>query len=234
MTGVLAGVLAGVVTGVPSANGPDSFVWWSWIGRNGDQIWLRTLQHLQLTVVALAVGLAVALVLAAVALRWRASYGPITWTAGVLYAIPSIALFAFLVPVTGLGFVTAEIGLVSYTLLILVRNIVTGVDGVATEVRSAADAMGYRPLHRLAAIDLRLALPAIVAGLRIASVTVIGLVTVTALVGTGGYGVLILDGLSRNFTTPIVVGAVLSITLALVVDLALLGVQRLLAPWERP
>jgi osmoprotectant transport system permease protein len=216
-----------------SANGPDSFIWWSWIGRNGDQIWLRTVQHLQLTAVALGIGLALSLVLAAVAVRWRAAYGPITWVAGVLYAIPSIALFAFLVPLTGLGFVTAEIGLVSYTLLILVRNIVTGVDDVPTEVRSAADAMGYRAVHRFVTVDLRLALPAIVAGLRIASVTIIGLVTVTALVGTGGYGVLILDGLGRNFTTPIVVGAALSIALAFVVDVALLGFQRFLAPWER-
>jgi osmoprotectant transport system permease protein len=215
------------------ANGPDSFVWWAWIGRNGDQIWLRTVQHLQLTLVALAIGLALSMVLAMLALRWRATYGPITWVAGVLYAIPSIALFAFLVPVTGLGFVTAEVGLVSYTLLILVRNIVTGVDAVPASVRGAADAMGYRPSHRFLAVDLRLALPSIVAGMRIASVTVIGLVTVTALVGTGGYGVFILDGLDRSFTTPIVVGATLSIVLALVVDVSLLGLQRVLAPWDR-
>jgi osmoprotectant transport system permease protein len=216
-----------------SANGPDSFIWWDWLGRNGDLIWLRTVQHLQLTVVALAAGLALSLALAAVALRWRVTYGPIAWSAGVLYAIPSIALFAFLVPVTGLGFVTAEVGLVSYTLLILVRNIVTGIDGVPANVRSAADAMGYRAVHRFWAVDVRLALPSIIAGLRIASVTVIGLVTVTALVGSGGYGVFILDGLSRSFTTPIVVGAALSIVLALGVDLVLLGVQRVLAPWER-
>jgi osmoprotectant transport system permease protein len=220
-------------TATATANGPDSFIWWAWLDRNSDLIWLRTVEHLQLTLVALAVGLALSLVLAAVALRWRITYGPITWSTGVLYAIPSIALFAFLVPVTGLGFVTAEIGLVSYTLLILVRNIVTGIDGVPASVRSAADAMGYRPVHRFWAVDLRLALPAIIAGLRIASVTVIGLVTVTALVGSGGYGVFILDGLGRNFTTPIVVGAGLSIALALAVDIVLLGVQRVLAPWER-
>lgn len=216
-----------------TGNGPDSFVWWDWVARNGDAIWMRTVQHIQLTGIALAVGLAISLTLALVALRWRRTYAPITWVAGVLYSIPSVALFAFLVPVTGLGVLTAEIGLVSYTLLILVRNIVGGVDGVAPHVREAADAMGYTRMRRLAAVDLRLAIPSIVAGLRIASVTVIGLVTVTALVGSGGYGVFILDGLSRNFTTPIVVGATLSIALAVAVDVVLIGVQRLLTPWER-
>ncbi len=215
------------------ANGPDSLVWWDWVARNGDQIWLRTVQHVQLTLVAVGIGLAISLALSVVALRWRAAYGPITWLAGVVYSIPSVALFAFLVPITGLGFVTAEIGLVSYTLLILVRNIVAGVDAVPRDVRDAADAMGLRRGHRLVVVDLRLATPTIIAGIRIAAVTIIGLVTVTALVGTGGYGVFILDGLSRDFTTPIVVGATLSIALAVVVDLALLGVQRLLTPWRR-
>lgn len=215
-------------------NGPDSLVWWDWVARNGDQIWLRTVQHVQLTAVAVGVGLAIAGVLALVATRWRAAYGPITWAAGVVYSIPSVALFAFLVPVTGLGFVTAEIGLVSYTLLILVRNIVAGVDAVPHDVRDAADALGHRRVQRLVVVDLRLATPTVIAGIRIAAVTIIGLVTVTALVGTGGYGVFILDGLSRNFTTPIVVGATLSIALAVVVDLALLGLQRLLTPWRRP
>lgn len=215
------------------ANGPDSLVWWDWVARNGDQIWLRTVQHVQLTLVAVGIGLAISLALSVVALRWRAAYGPITWLAGVVYSIPSVALFAFLVPITGLGFVTAEIGLVSYTLLILVRNIVAGVDAVPHDVRDAADAMGLRRGHRLVVVDLRLATPTIIAGIRIAAVTIIGLVTVTALVGTGGYGVFILDGLSRDFTTPIVVGATLSIALAVVVDLALLGVQRLLTPWRR-
>jgi len=215
------------------ANGPDSFIWWDWITNNRDLIWLRTVQHVQLTAVALGVGLAISVLLAMVSLRWRATYAPITWVSGVMYSIPSVALFAFLVPITGLGFVTAEIGLVSYTLLILVRNIVAGVDGVPPDVRDAANAMGYTPLRRFVSVDLRLATPTIVAGVRIASVTVIGLVTVTALVGSGGYGVFILDGLSRSFTTPIVVGASLSIALAVAVDVALIGVQRLLTPWER-
>lgn len=215
------------------ANGPDSFVWWDWVGRNAGDIGERTVQHLQLTGVALGVGLAVAAVLSVVALRWRRTYAPITWATGLLYAIPSVALFAVLVPITGLSFLTAEIGLVSYTLLILVRNIVAGVDGVPAHVKEAADGMGYTRARRFVEVDLRLATPTIIAGIRIAAVTVVGLVTVTALVGSGGYGVLILDGLGRNFTTPIVVGATLSIALAVVIDLALLGVQHAITPWAR-
>ncbi len=214
-------------------NDASSFVWWDWVWRNLDEIWERTGEHLQLTLVALGVGLAVSVVLSLVAVRWRRTYAPITWVSGLLYAIPSVALFAFLVPITGLSFLTAEIGLVSYTLLILVRNIVAGIDGVPPDVREAADGMGLTPLARFWRVDVPLATPTIIAGVRIAAVTVIGLVTVTALVGAGGYGVLILDGLGRNFTTPIVVGATLSIALAVVVDLTLLGVQRVLTPWAR-
>lgn len=216
------------------ANDANSLVWWDWVDRNRDVIAERTVEHLQLTGVALAVGLVISVGLSTIAIRWRRTYAPITWVTGLLYSIPSVALFAFLVPITGLSFLTAQIGLVSYTLLILVRNIVAGLDGVPEAVREAADGMGYTRWRRFWAVDLRLATPAIVAGLRIASVTVIGLVTVTALVGAGGYGRLILEGLDRNaFTTPIVVGATLSILLALVVDLLLLGVERLLTPWAR-
>lgn len=216
------------------ANDANSLVWWDWVDRNRDMIVERTVEHLQLTGVALAVGLVISVGLSTIAIRWRRTYAPITWVTGLLYSIPSVALFAFLVPITGLSFLTAQIGLVSYTLLILVRNIVAGLDGVPEAVREAADGMGYTRWRRFWSVDLRLATPAIVAGLRIASVTVIGLVTVTALVGAGGYGRLILEGLDRNaFTTPIVVGATLSILLALVVDLLLLGVEKLLTPWAR-
>lgn len=215
------------------ANGPDSFVWWEWVVRNVDVIWLRTVQHVQLTAVALGVGLAVSIGLAAVALRWRRTYGPITWFAGALYALPSVALFAFLVPLTGLGFITAEIGLVSYTLLILVRTIVTGIDGVDDDVIDAAASAGRRQSGQFLAVAVPIALPTVITGLRITAVTIIGLVTVTALVGSGGYGVFILDGLDRNFTTPIVVGATLSILLAVIVDAALLGLQRVVTPWDR-
>jgi osmoprotectant transport system permease protein len=221
------------VTGPVLAADSDSFIWWDWIDRHYAEIWDRTVEHLQLTGVALAVGFVVATALSLVALRFRATYAPITWVTGLLYTIPSLALFGFLLPITGLGTLTAQIGLVSYTLLILVRNMVAGIDGVPASVKEAADGMGYTRWRRFVSVDLRLATPAIVAGLRVAAVTTIGLVTVTALVGAGGYGVLIEDGLSRNFSTPIVVGAVLSVVMAVGFDLVLLGAERGLTPWAR-
>jgi osmoprotectant transport system permease protein len=151
----------------------------------------------------------------------------------VLYTIPSLALFVLLVPWTGFTTLTGEIGLVSYTLLILIRNIVAGVDGVPPAVQEAADAMGFRPVRRFFSVDLRLATPAIIAGLRIATVTTIGLVTVTGLIGLGGYGSLIDDGLSRTFSTPIVVGAGLSVVMAIALDIGLVSIERVLTPWAR-
>ena len=210
-----------------------SLIWWDWVDRHYDDIWQRTLEHLRLAGLALLIGFAISMVLALVALRFRRTYAPITWVTGILYTIPSLALFAFLVPITGLGTLTAEIGLVGYTLLILVRNIVAGVDGVPGSVKEAADGMGYTSWRRVASVDLRLATPTIIAGLRIAAVTTIGLVTITALVGAGGYGVLIDDGLSRRFNTPIVVGAALSVFMAVAFDVVLLGAERALTPWAR-
>lgn len=216
-----------------AANGPDSFIWWAWIGDHLDDIWDRTIEHLKLTLLAVGIGLVISFALALLAIRVRPLYGPITWIAGVLYAIPSLALFAFLIPITHITTTTAEIGLVSYTLLILIRNIVAGVDGVPEAVKEAADGMGYTTWRRLATIDLRLATPTIVAGVRIATVTTIGLVTVTALVGQGGYGAFIDDGLDRDFSTPIVVGVGLSVAMALTFDVLLVGLERVLTPWSR-
>jgi osmoprotectant transport system permease protein len=214
-------------------NGPDSFIWWDWVGRHTEDIKVATLEHLRLTLIAVSVGFVLSAVFAIIALRFRWTYGPITWIAGVLYTIPSLALFVLLVPITGFTTLTGEIGLVSYTLLILIRNIVAGVDGVPASVKEAADGMGYTPTRRFFNVDLRLATPAIIAGLRIATVTTIGLVTVTGLIGLGGYGGLINDGLKRTFSTPIVVGAGLSVAMAIVLDLGLVGIERLLTPWSR-
>lgn len=208
-------------------------IWWGWVGDHLDDIWQRTVEHVQLTAIALVVGCAVSFALAVLAVRVRWTYRPITRFASILYTIPSLALFALLIPFTGLGLVTAEIALVSYTILILVSNAVAGLDGVPDAVKEAADGMGYTRRRRLLTIELPLALPTIIAGVRVASVTVIGLVTVAALVGNGGYGALIEDGLRRNFPTPIVVGTVLSVTLALLVDGGLALLQHLLTPWRR-
>ncbi|HEY4025117.1 MAG TPA: ABC transporter permease, partial [Candidatus Dormibacteraeota bacterium] len=183
--------------------------------------------------IAVVAGLVIALPIGVIAWRFQRSRNVVLAVAGVLYTIPSLALFALLIPWTGLTDVTAEIGLTSYTLLILMRNIVVGLDGVPAEVRDAATGMGYRPLRQLIRVDLPLALPVIVAGLRIATVTTIGLVTITALLGEGGLGKLIYDGLQRDFRTPLVVGSVLSVALAVVCDVGLAAGQRLLTPWSR-
>ena len=214
-------------------NGPDSFIWWSWVADHTDDIRERTVEHLQLTASAVAIGFVIAMAMSVLAIQWRRSYAPLAAVAGGLYSIPSLALFAFLVPITGLGFRTALIALTSYTLLILLRNIVAGVDDVPQSVKDAADGMGFEPWRRFLAVDLRLATPAIIGGLRVATVTIIGLVTIGALVGSGGYGVFIEDGLSRKFSTPVVVGGGLSTAMAVVFDICFVLLQRVLTPWSR-
>jgi osmoprotectant transport system permease protein len=159
-------------------------------------------QHIQLTAIAVGVGLAVSVPLALLARRYRFLTGPILAVSGVLYTIPSIALLYLLGPLTGFtSLLTVEIALVTYTLLILIRNIVTGLDGVSPDVKEAARGMGYTNRAMLWRVEVPLALPSIVAGIRIATVTTIGLVTIAALLSQGGLGSIILDGLSRRFAT---------------------------------
>lgn len=216
-----------------AANGPESWIWWDWVARHGDEIWLRTREHVFLTVVAVLLGTMLAVPAAVVASRVRALATPLLVIGGVLYTIPSLALFALLVPFTGLSRKTPLIALTIYSLLMLFRNALTGLQTVPDDVRDAATGMGYSWRRQLWSVELPLALPSIFAGIRIASVTTIGLVTVAALVAQGGYGQFILDGYERSFRTPIVLGTVLSIGLALIVDLALVGAQRALTPWAR-
>ncbi len=211
----------------------DPWVRWDWVTTHGDDIWAATRQHLELTVIAVGIGLLLSFPMALLARRWAWLQSPILSVTGILYTIPSLALFAMLVPWTGLSRTTAEVGLVSYTLLILVRNILVGLEGVPAEVKESARGMGFGPGRQLLRIELPLAVPVILAGVRIATVTTIGLVTVTALIGQGGLGRLILDGLIRDFRTPLVVGSVLSVALAVVADGLLAGVQRVLTPWNR-
>ena len=207
---------------------------WQWVLDHLQEIRLATFEHLRLTVIAVTVGFVLASILSLVALRWRWVFGPITWTTGVLYTIPSLALFTFLVPFFGLASTwAAEIALVSYTLLILVRNIVAGVDGVPAATVDAADGMGFSRWRRLLKVELPLATPVIITGIRIATVTTVGLVTVTALIGLGGYGDLINDGLDRQFYTPIIVGGTLSVLMAIGLDVALVAIERLLTPWRQ-
>jgi osmoprotectant transport system permease protein len=222
-----------VVSLLAQAGSGQPFIDWSWIADHTDDMTVRTVKHIIFTGIAVGLGFAISLVLSLVIIRYRWTYGPITGVAGLLYTIPSLALFGLLIPITGFTVTTAEIALVSYTLLILIRNTVAGLDGVPRDVREAAVGMGFSPMQVLVKVDLPLALPVIVAGLRVATVTTIGLVTVTALIGMENLGTFITDGLQRLFITPVLVGAVLSIALAVAADIALLGVQRLVAPWTR-
>ncbi len=211
----------------------EPLVRWPWVAAHLDEIGAALGQHVLLTAIAVAAGLAISFALALTAHRYRRAEAPITWAAGVVYTIPSLALFVLLIPVTGLSTLTSEIGLVGYTLLILIRNILAGLDGVPAEVLEAADGMGLTRLQRLLRVELPIALPVILAGVRIATVTTIGLVTVTALIGQGGLGQLMLAGFINLFPTQIYVGAILSVALAVLADAALLLAQRALTPWAR-
>ncbi|HEY1652937.1 MAG TPA: ABC transporter permease [Acidimicrobiales bacterium] len=219
--------------------GANPFFRWSYITSNWDQIWGDLVQHVELTAIAVAIGTVISIPLAVLAWRYRIVRTPVFGFASALYIIPSLALFAILGAVNGFGFVppgsykTAEVALVGYTLLILIWNTVAGLDAVPVDARDAATAMGYSPMAALLRVDLPLALPYIFAGLRVATATVIGLVTVTALIGLGGLGQLMTYGFSTGYNTPIIVGLVLSIVLAAVADLLLVGAQRLSVPWAR-
>ena len=208
-----------------------------WIADNLDLIGDLFLEHVFLTGVAVVIGLAISFGLALLIRDRPRLYGPVIGVTGTLYAIPSLALFALLTPITGLGTVlTAEIALISYTLLILTRNIVEGLRAVPAEAIEAATGMGYTTTQRLLRVELPLALPIIVAGIRIATVTTVGLVTVTALIGLGGLGYLIVTiGTTRGSfgLTATLTGVVLAVGLAAVADLALLALQRGLTPWSR-
>ena len=209
----------------------EPLIRWEWVAGHTDELTMRIGEHLELAAIAVLVGLVIAFALAFVAVRMPPLYPPITWTAGILYTIPSLALFALLVPYTGLSLLTAEIGLVSYTLLILIRNIVAGVRGVPDEVREAARGMGYTERQILWRVELPLALAVIFAGIRVATITTIGLVTVTAIIGQGGMGYFILLGIQLFFSTPLVIGALGSVVLAILADGSLVLVQRALTPW---
>jgi osmoprotectant transport system permease protein len=205
---------------------------WNWIATHLDDVWQRLVEHVWLALLAVAIGFAISFVLGIWSSRNGRVYAAVTAVAGIIYTIPSLALFAALIPFTGLSPLTAEIALVGYTLLILVRNIVAGLDGVPREIREAAEGMGFTAWQRLWRVELPLAIPVIVAGLRIATVSTIGLMTVAAIIGQGGLGVFILEGLNSFFPTKVYLGAVLSVALAIAADVAFLQLQRRLTPWS--
>ena len=206
---------------------------WDWLGRNIDVVLSDLWQHIEITLVALALGIVIAFPVGLAAYRWRRSYPPILAITQVLYTIPSLALFVLLINAVGLGAEPVIIGLAIYSLVILVRNLVEGLRGVPPEVTDAATAMGYKETKRLFAVELPLALPAIVAGLRVATVSTISLVSVGALIGTGGLGQLFIHGFQIDNPIEIWTGILLTVVLALVFDLLIVGGGRLLTPWTR-
>ena len=206
----------------------------SYVVENWDTILGYLGEHVRLTVGAVLIGSALALPLALLARRSRLLAGPVLALSTLVYTIPSLAMFAFVFPFTGLSATTVLIGLAAYSLVILVRNFLAGLQGVPDDVREAARGMGYSPLALFWRIDLPLALPAFMAGLRIATVSTVALTTVGVLVGHGGLGQLITGGFNANFyRAEIVTGAVGCVLLALVADLLLAGVERAVTPWAR-
>jgi osmoprotectant transport system permease protein len=205
-----------------------------WVVDNLDEIARRLGEHVQMVVAAVVIGFAISFALAVVARRWRWAYGPILAATGTLYAIPALALFVLLIPITGLSLTTGIVALVLYTLFILVRNIVVALDGVPADVVEAATGMGFSPAQRFWRVELPIALPIVVAGLRIATVTTVGLVAITTFIGLGGLGYLIINsGTQRFFPTSIYTGVALCVLLAFAADLGLAWLQRALTPWSR-
>ena len=209
---------------------------WSWFSeRNVETLRGLFVEHVQLTLLPLLLGVVIAVPLAVLAVRNRRLYGPLIGIAGVLFTIPSAALFVLLVAYGGfgIGITTSLIGLTIYTLLILLRNTVAGLEAVPQDVLEAADAMGYRSTRRLMSVEAPLALPVFVAGVRIATVTTIGLVTITVFIGHGGFGQLFITGFQRQNPTEVAVGLVACVALAVVADLGLVFLERALTPWSR-
>jgi osmoprotectant transport system permease protein len=211
----------------------EPLVRWDWLAAHLGPIADRVGQHLYLTVIAVAVGFGISFLLAALSIRRRRLYPFIVVISTAIYTIPSFAVFVVLIVVTGPSVLSAEVPLVMYTIVLFVPNIVAGFDTVPFEVIDAANGMGFTPGQRWWQVELPLALPLVVASIRLATVSTIGLVTVTAVLGDtlGGLGYYILDGYHRSFTTEILVGGLLSIALAVLADLGLVLLQRVLTPW---
>jgi osmoprotectant transport system permease protein len=204
---------------------------WSWIPGNWSLIWHLTWENAKLGVLPALYGLVLSLPLGVIAARWRWFYPPVLTVINILYAVPSLALFIALIPAFGLTDTTVIIALTVFSLCVILPNVVAGLRAVPAPVRQAATAMGYGRLRRLVTVELPLAVPLIIAGLRVGVVSGISLASVGQLIGVSSLGYLFIDGLQRSFPTEIYVGLVLVIALALVCDLILVAVRRVLTPW---
>jgi osmoprotectant transport system permease protein len=209
---------------------------WDWIYENFWEDIVPAVQgHIFLSFVSVAIALAISLPTGVLVARYRKAYPPVTFVTGLLYSIPSLALFGILISIPGIGIGATPviIALVAYSLLVLIRNTVAGLDSVPAETIDAARGMGLTNSQILLRVEFPLALPVIVAGIRIATVTIIGIATIGAYVAAGGLGKMIFDGINRNFPTMIITGAVLATALAILADLSLLSLERYLRPWTR-
>ncbi|MEW6638412.1 MAG: ABC transporter permease [Actinomycetota bacterium] len=209
---------------------------WGWLRENfGEDIVPAVIGHLYLSFVSIAIALVISIPAGVLVARHRKAYAPVTFFTGFLYTIPSLALFAILVTVPGIGIGPRPviIALVAYSLLVLIRNTVAGLDSVPAETKDAARGMGLTDRQILLRVELPLALPVIVAGIRIATVTVIGIATIGAYIAGGGLGALIFDGINRNFPTMVIAGAALATAMAVLADISLLWLERRLRPWAR-
>lgn len=204
-----------------------------WIVDHFDRYTGPLLEHVFLTVAAVACGFAIAFTLALVARRQRWLIGPIVGITGVLYTLPSLAVFFLLLPVTGRGTTTALVALTAYTLQIIFRNVITGLENVPPDARDAGLGMGLTDRQLLWRVEIPLALPEIIAGLRIATTSTVGLATLAVFAGAGGLGEQIIAGSNITFKTGVVAAGGLAVLLALALDVVLLGVQRALSPWRR-
>jgi osmoprotectant transport system permease protein len=203
-----------------------------WAHKHIPEISLAVWQHLVLSISSVLIGLVIALVLGIICARRQRLYAVVLTITNIIFVIPSLALFAFLIPVLGLGMKPAIVGLSSYCLLILLRNIVTGLRGVPADVLDAADGMGYSKWQRLFRIELPLALPLIISGSRIALVTVIGIATIAAFIDGGGLGTIILLGIDQEYTEKILVGGLLTAFLAISFDFLLTWAERAFVRWQ--
>jgi osmoprotectant transport system permease protein len=206
-------------------------VMWSWIPGNESLIWQLTWENLKLGVLPALYGLVLSLPLGIIAARWRWFYPPLLTVVNILYAIPALALFIALIPAFGLTDTTVIIALTVFSLCVILPNVVAGLRAVPAAVTQSATAMGYGPLRRLITVELPLAVPVIMAGLRVGVVSSISLASVGQLIGVSSLGYLFIDGLQRSFPTEIYVGLVLVIALAIICDLVLIGIRRALTPW---
>jgi osmoprotectant transport system permease protein len=198
--------------------------------RTPEELWDATRQHLELTVVPVAIGTVLSAALAILILRFHWLRAVIFTFAGILYTIPSLALFAILVTYNT-NWTAAVIALTSYTLLIITRNIVAGIDAVPQAALDAADGLGMSRAQRLRKVEIPLAMPVILTGIRVATVTVVGLVGITWVIQLGGLAKYIFDGYSRQYTTLMVLGTAATIVLAVALDLIIRGVEWVSTPW---